>query len=199
MYKQYAILPYCAALFLAACATTGTPMSADGWHETTQTPEFEASGRMGVKENERGSYANFDWLRTASLQLFEVKTPLGSSVGRLCQDSGGIQAISSDGQTYRAANAAELSRRLLGYDLPVAHLDRWVNGLRVAGQPYTVLPDGRLQQMGWHIQRNLDDNGQVRMLLLERAGLSLRLVFDRFGRPEHTPADCTVTDFGQDA
>lgn len=178
------------ALLLAACTTTGTQMAADGWREDAPTPEFEAAGRMGVKENERGSYANFDWLRTAGLQLFDVKTPLGNSVGRLCQDSSGVQAVSANGQTYRAATTAELSRQLLGYDLPVAYIDRWANGLRVAGEPYSILPDGRLQQMGWRIQRNLDDNGQVRLLHMERTGLSLRLIFDRFGQPERSPASC---------
>ena len=92
--------------------------------------------------------------------------------------------------SHRAATTAELSRQLLGYDLPVAYIDRWANGLRVPGEPYSVLPDGRLQQMGWKIQRNLGEDGQVRMLLLERTGLSLRLVFDRFGQPEQHPGSC---------
>lgn len=184
------LLPIFAALLLAACTGLGTQMSAESWRDDAATPEFEASGRMGVKENERGSYANFDWLRTAAVQLFEVKTPLGNSVGRLCQDSGGVQAVASDGQVYRAATTTELSRQLLGYDLPVAYIDRWANGLRVPGEPYSVLPDDRLQQMGWKIQRNLGEDGQVRMLLLERTGLSLRLVFDRFGQPEQRPGSC---------
>ena len=189
MIRRY-FLPISAALLLAACTSLGTQMSAESWRDDAATPEFEASGRMGVKENERGSYANFDWLRTAAVQLFEVKTPLGNSVGRLCQDSGGVQAVASNGQVYRAATTAELSRQLLGYDLPVAYIDRWANGLRVPGEPYSVLPDGRLQQMGWKIQRNLGEDGQVRMLLLERTGLSLRLVFDRFGQPEQHPGSC---------
>ncbi|OAM27176.1 MULTISPECIES: outer membrane lipoprotein LolB [Eikenella] len=186
--------PFLAALLLAACTTTGTQMPAEGWREDAPTPQFEASGRMGVKENERGSYANFDWLRTAALQLFEVKTPLGNSVGRLCQDSRGVEAVASNGQVYRAASTAELSQQLLGYDLPVAYLDRWANGLRVPGEPYSILPDGRLQQMGWRIQRNLDENGQVRLLHMERSGLSLRLIFDRFGQPERSPANCNDTE-----
>lgn len=183
-----------AALLLAACAGTGTQMAADAWREDGNVPAFEAAGRMGVKENERGSYANFDWLRTAEVQLFEVKTPLGNSLGHLCEDGSGVQAVAADGRHYRTDNAAELSRQLLGYDLPIAHIDRWANGLRVAGEPYQTLPDGRLQQLGWRIQRNLGDNGQVRMLLLERAGLSLRLVFDHIGLPENPPAACPSSE-----
>ena len=174
---RHRLLPIFATLLLAACTGLGTQMSAESWRDDAATPEFEASGRMGVKENERGSYANFDWLRTAA-------------VGRLCQDGDGVQALASNGRVYRAATTAELSRQLLGYDLPVAYIDRWANGLRVPGEPYSVLPDGRLQQMGWKIQRNLGEDGQVRMLLLERTGLSLRLVFDRFGQPEQRPGSC---------
>ena len=83
------------ALLLAACAGTGTQMDADGWRETGNIPSFEAAGRMGVKENERGSYANFSWLRTGQVQLFEVKTPLGNSVGHLCEDAQGVEAVSA--------------------------------------------------------------------------------------------------------
>ena len=87
---RHRLLLISAALLLAACTGLGTQMSAESWRDDAATPEFEASGRMGVKENERGSYANFDWLRTAAVQLFEVKTPLGNSVGWLCQDGGGV-------------------------------------------------------------------------------------------------------------
>ena len=128
---RHRLLPIFAALLLAACTSLGTQMSAESWRDDAATPEFEASGRMGVKENERGSYANFDWLRTAAVQLFEVKTPLGNSVGRLCQDSGGVQAVASNGQVYRAATTAELSRQLLGYDLHVAYIDRWAAAARM--------------------------------------------------------------------
>lgn len=179
-----------AALLLTACANTGTPMPADSWREAGAVPAFEASGRMGIQEHERGSHAHFDWLRTAQVQLFEVKTPLGGSVGYLCEDGSGVTAASADGSIHRASSTAELSRQLLGYDLPVAHLDRWANGLRVPDEPYSTEADGSLRQMGWHIRRRLNEDGRVRLLHLERTGLSLRLVFDRFGLPENPPSAC---------
>lgn len=184
------LLSTASALLLAACAGTGIPMPAEAWRETADTPAFEAAGRMAVQADGHGSHAHFDWLRTAQIQLFEINGPLGIRLGHVCEDSSGAQAATADGRRYRAENAAELSRRLLGYELPIAHIDRWAHGLRVAGEPHQTTPDGQLQQLGWRIRRHVDEQGRPRLLLLERPGLSLRLVFDHIGLPENPPAAC---------
>ena len=129
--------------------------------------------------NEKGSYANFDWTHQNQVQTIDVNTPLGNTVGQLCQDGQGVLAVDGKGQVYQAANAEALSEQLLGYALPVQYLDVWANGQWVKNAPYQILADGRLQQFEWTITRRLKEDGTPRILQLESPKLSLRLVFDQ--------------------
>ena len=123
-------------------------------------------------------YANFDWTYQNAVQTIDVNTPLGNTVGQLCQDSEGVLAVDSKGKVYQAETAEELSRQLLGFALPVQYLHIWADGRRVANAPYKILPDGRLEQFDWTISRTLNSSGQPKTLQLENAKFNIRLVFD---------------------
>lgn len=177
-------LPVLAALMLAACAQPPVPQQS-GWPQADNTSDFTAEGRLAVRSEGKGSYANFDWTYQNQVQTINVNTPLGNTVGQLCQDKQGVLAVDSKGQVYQEQTAEQLSRRLLGFELPVQYLHIWANGKRVAGAPYQLLSDGRLQQFDWTISRTLNQAGHTRVLLLESARLSVRLVFDEINaQPE---------------
>ena len=97
-----------AAVLLAACAQPRMA-SSDSWRAQTETPDFTADGRLAVKVNEKGSYANFDWTHQNQVQTIDVNTPLGNTVGQLCQDGQGVLAVDGKGQVYQAASAEALS------------------------------------------------------------------------------------------
>ncbi|MDO4248301.1 MAG: outer membrane lipoprotein LolB [Neisseria sp.] len=163
-------------LALGACATVDR--KTEGWQEQAERRDFSAGGRLAVKAEGKGSYANFDWTYQNGVQTIDVNTPLGSTVGQLCQDAQGVLAVDGNGKVFSAATPKELSERLLGYDLPVQYLDVWAAGQRVKGEPYRITADGKLQQSGWTISRQLNEKGMPRILLLESSKLTLRLVFD---------------------
>ena len=186
-------MPVAVSLFLAACAHTGMPQQG-GWPAAEQVQDFTADGRLAVKIEEKGSYANFDWAYQNQVQTISVNTPLGTTVGQLCQDKEGVMAVDNKGQVYRADTAEELSATLLGFELPVQHLHIWADGKRVADAPYQLLSDGRLQQFGWTIMRTLNNEGKPRVLQLENTKLSVRLVFDEVNlQPEaSTQTQCAA-------
>lgn len=171
-----------AALLLAACAGRGTPQQAADWQAEREWKTFAASGRLGVKVQEKGSYANFDWLRENGVETIDVNTPLGNTVGQLCRDSEGVLAQNSKGEIFQAATPEALSEQLLGYRLPLKHLLVWANGEWAAAEPHQVGSDGVLQQSGWRISRERLEDGRPRLLLLENAQMSLRLVFGEVSR-----------------
>ena len=166
-----------ALLFLAACAQPNLPQQ-NSWQAAEQVQDFSADGRLAVKVEGKGSYANFDWTYQNAVQPIDVNTPLGNTVGQLCQDSEGVLAVDSKGKVYQAETAEELSRQLLGFALPVQYLHIWADGKRVANAPYKILPDGRLEQFDWTISRTLNSSGQPKTLQLENAKFNIRLVFD---------------------
>ena len=78
-----------------------------------------------------------------------------------CQDKDGALAVDAKGNIYQAESAEELSRQLIGFNLPIQYLHIWAGGRRVARAPYRIL------QL---------DNGK----------LNIRLVFSEIGMPSET-------------
>lgn len=168
---------------LGACASnTLQTSSSSQWQAQRDWQSFDATGRLGVKIEEKGSYANFDWTRQNGVETIDVNTPLGNTVGQLCKDAQGVLALDANGKLYTADTASELSERLLGYDLPLEHLGVWTNGEWVRDVPYSLTADDKLKQLGWTISRELNDDGLTRILLLENSKLSIRMVFTNTNR-----------------
>lgn len=173
---------------LAACTLPGPSGKLSDWQPQRNWKQFEAAGRLAVKTKAQGSSAHFDWLRQNGVETISVNTPIGTTVGQLCQDAEGVLAVDRNGRLYRAASAEELSSELLGYPLPVQYLSVWANGEWVAAAPHRIGNDGSLYQYGWRITRHLHADGSPQTLLLENDRLTLRMVFDssrrQSGRPE---------------
>ena len=111
--KQTNILSAAAlTLLITACARPELPQQ-NGWQPAETVNDFSAEGRIAVKLEGKGSYANFDWTYQNQVQTININTPLGSTVGQLCQDNQGVLAVDNKGRTYEAATAQELSNRLL--------------------------------------------------------------------------------------
>ena len=164
---------------LAACQTA--PIKPTVWQAGSRDAlNFVASGRLAVKQNEKGSYANFDWDSNGRMQQLSVNTPLGNTVGELCQDGTGVVATASNGEVYQAATASELSERLMGFAIPVESLDLWAHGYYAENTPHTVDEQGRLLQAGWKIERQTDGEGHPRLLVLDNQQLSIRLAFNDY-------------------
>lgn len=182
------------AALLAACTASSGPLRQAGWQAGSgAVAAFDADGRLAVQAEGKGSYANFRWSDSAAVQQIEVNTPLGNTVGVLCRDRQGVVAEDSQGRRYQAATVEELSRQLLGFGLPLGHLNHWVRGHWAADESYQILPDGRLRQAGWLIGRQLAaDGNSPRIVVLENETLNIRLVFDRFEPDAQAPVDCAL-------
>jgi outer membrane lipoprotein LolB len=104
------------------------------------------------------------------------------------QDASGAMLIASDGKEYRAQDLKLLTRRVLGWDLPLDGLQYWVRGL-----PWPALetteeqygPDGRpklLKQGTWQVAyldwTPVGASGLPSKLDLSSEGLRVRLVVE---------------------
>lgn len=189
MMKKYLFPLLFSGFILSACTSTkfGQPAQPSDWQAQRDWQNFEASGRLGVKVQEKGSYANFDWYKQNGVETIDINTPLGTTVGQLCQDSEGVLALDNKGNLYQADTAEALSEQLLGYPIPIQHLGVWANGEWVSDQPHEILADGKLKQLGWVISRELDEENLPSILLLENNQLSVRLAFTEVSRTEGKP------------
>jgi outer membrane lipoprotein LolB len=173
------------SLVLSACSSLVQKKvtTASDWQASNEqaVSSFDSSGRLAIKDQGKGTYANFSWQNLGAVQTIEVKTPLGNSVGILCRDNIGVIAEDSKGQIITATSIEELSQRMLGFALPFDHLNQWVQGYWIADEPYQLLPDGKLKQSGWIIQRQLQNGSRnPRIIQLNNARFDIRLVFDEY-------------------
>ena len=192
------IFPALAAALLAACTSMNTPVQTQAqqkWREQQTENPFEANGRIGIKMQQTGHNASFDWTRQNQVETLDINTPLGNTVGQLCRDKTGVIATDYKGRQYTADTPEALSRQLLGYPLPLQHLRVWANGEWVKDIPHQFGTEGQLQQLGWQIRREANEDGSARILQLENGQLTLRMVFTQYQTIAHDssrPSQCAA-------
>ena len=172
------LAPLTLVLLLTACPSHTPPSQ---WQPSKQAQNFTATGRLSVKQNDKGSYGNFDWTRTPAVETININTPLGNTIGQLCQDPQGVIATDANGKTYQAATPEQLSQQLLGYQIPIQYLHTWATGGYLPNHPHSTEADGSLNQLGWNIRRQTAPDGSIRLLELQNDTLAIRMAFSSIG------------------
>ena len=175
------------ALFISACATT--PRSSVSVRPG-EVEAFELNGRVNVRTEQSAYPGRIRWQHAPERDEVWLYSPLGAAIAHMEQNDKGAMLATSDGKQYQAAHVTDLSRKVLGYELPLDALQYWVRGL-----PWPALDrvertddaDGRPQQItqgGWKITY-LDWNaagakGLPSKLDVAGEGLRMRLVVEEW-------------------
>lgn len=181
MVMRYAF--FLACLLLAGCATLGeqaTPAGSIG-------KAFHLSGRISVKYGTEAVSGRVDWQHEPAGDDLLFSTPLGQGVAHIVRDDGQVSLTTSDQKVYRASDVESLTRKVLGWSLPLAGLPDWVRGRAAAGAPAQTTRDssGRLaelRQSGWLVEflAYNADNGPPERLRLSREDVEIRLAIDQW-------------------
>lgn len=172
------------ALLLAACASImpepGIPPGAP----------FDLLGRMLVSGEGRAFSSNFRWRYSAAGDELWLMSPLGQTLAHVVADDGGATLTAADQQVYRDSSVESLTRRALGWPLPLAQLRHWVRGQPVPGTEITDMTRDEKQrplrfgQAGWVIRYNYPDGSTdvapPRRLELANNAQLIRLVIDQW-------------------
>jgi outer membrane lipoprotein LolB len=150
------------------------------------SPEaFEVKGRIAVRYEGDGYTGTMRWNHTSALDTVDLYTPIGTLYARLTQDAEGAVMEMADGKRFAERDAGALSRRVLGWELPLASLPHWMFGdpAPQGGVAEVVRsPEGRpqqLEQSGWRVRfrsyfgeaPTLPDR-----LELDRPGLTVKMI-----------------------
>jgi outer membrane lipoprotein LolB len=170
---------------LSACATTPrTPVAV----EAELVNAFDLTGRVSVRVENKGYPGRIHWQHEPQSDELWLYSPVGSGVARMRQDASGAVLIASDGKEYRAQDLKLLSRKVLGWDLPLEGLQYWVRGLpwptlEITEQQYDA--SGRLKllkQGAWQVTyldwTPVGAAGLPSKLDLSGEGLRVRLVVE---------------------
>jgi outer membrane lipoprotein LolB len=153
-----------------------------------RAPAFDLVGRVVVAHDGRPFSSGVRWQHAAERDEIWLLTPLGQARAHIVEDAEGAVFTGSDRRQYRARDVEALTRRTLGWELPVARLAWWVRGDIAADSVIAEAerdPQGRLlrlQQDGWditYVYRSRDRADSLPQRLdLKSESQSIRLVID---------------------
>ena len=151
---------------------------------------FDLVGRVAVAYDGRAFSSGLRWQHLVQQDEIWLLTPTGQALAHILADASGATLTGADQKQYHAGDAESLTRRALGWELPLARLRWWVRGESVPGAPVAEeVRDQqgrlvRLQQDGWHITfvhaAANDQGGLPQRLELTREGHRIRLVIDNW-------------------
>jgi outer membrane lipoprotein LolB len=180
-----------ALIVLSGCAAL-TPSD----RPAQRAAAFDLVGRVAATFDGRNFSSGLRWQHAVERDEVWLMTPTGQALAHIQADDEGATLTGADRQTYRAADVEAITRRALGWELPLTRLAWWVRGETVPGsQPAEPVRDqqGRLvrfTQDGWSITLAHPPAGEGRgmpqRLELVRAGHQIRLVIDSW-RDEGSP------------
>ena len=177
---------------LAACAVAylfaGCAALSPGVQVPAAAP-FDILGRVLVSYDGRAFSSNFRWRHDESADEIWLMSPVGQTLVHIAAEPGGATLTGADQLTYQASSVESLTRRALGWSLPLAQLQHWVGGNAVPGGESgaaTRDADGRLtslDQHGWqirYIRNEADPLRRPRRLDLAQGTQQIRMVIDEW-------------------
>ncbi len=167
---------------------------------------FEVLGRVLVSYDGRAFTANVRWLHASDSDEIWLMTPTGQALAHVREDGEGAVLTGADQTQYRAARVEALTRRALGWELPMTRLQYWVRGTPAPASPADAPAEvgerdeaGRIRQLtqdGWRIRYEhyppARNAGLPWRLQLAGATQSMRLVIDTWRGGDGSPAQAVA-------
>lgn len=149
---------------------------------------FDMVGRVLVSGEGRAFSSSLRWRHDSAKDELWLMSPVGQTLAHIDADDAGAVLTTPDQQEYRAFSVESLTRRALGWPLPLAELRFWVMATPVPGDAATVVTRdaaGRislLEQDSWRVSYVYPDAPAAailpRRLDLSRGEQRIRLVID---------------------
>jgi outer membrane lipoprotein LolB len=174
-------------LALVACVVLGACASLAPDRPAQRAPAFDLVGRVAVNYDGRAFSSGVRWQHLEARDEIWLLTPVGQAVAHIEADPSGATLTGADRKQFQAADVESLTRRGLGWELPVTRLAWWVRGEIVPGGSIgevTRDQQGRLvrfTQDGWRVVLTYPaegSNGLPRRLEMTSDGHQIRLIID---------------------
>ena len=148
--------------------------------------DFDMVGRVLISGEGRAFSSNLRWRHDAAGDELWLMSPVGQTLAHIVVDVEGAVLTTPDLQEYRDRSVESLTRRALGWPLPLSGLRYWIQATPVPGEnPAPSSRDGAgrlllLEQEGWNIRYSYPDTASIlpRRLDMSRSGQLVRLVID---------------------
>lgn len=181
------LLAGCAALVLAACASTPetVPLTTIAFRPVES--HFAIGGRLSARAGDEAIHGKFEWQHAPGLDQWDFYSPLGQIVARVRRDGDMAVLLTAEGEEI-AEPFAQLMQRVLGMNVPVNALPRWVQAGVVAtevvresdalGRPVRIADDG--WQVRYLAYADETPSARPRTIEVSRGDALLKLLVDRW-------------------
>jgi outer membrane lipoprotein LolB len=174
-----------AALLLGGCAALpGSPDAAPASRD--RLGDFAIEGRFSLRYDDKNYSGRLSWRHAAAGNELLLASPFGQGIAQITTSDSGALLTTSDGKSYAAADSEQLTRKLLGYPLPLEQLTDWVRGRSGAGV-FVLDAQGRplrIEDDGWRIDYEYDSQEAQalpgRLFAQRDDGIELRLRIDEW-------------------
>ena len=161
--------------------------------ENASSADFELTGRISVQDEGKRFSGGVRWQHAGKAgDEISLLSPLGQIVVQIVQNNEGARLTTSEQKVFFASDIEVLTETVLGWRIPVAGLQYWVQGEHF---PATVAikhldSDGRvvaINQDGWEIDyvryfpAHSVHAARPKVLVLQYATLRMKLVVDNWG------------------
>lgn len=158
--------------------------------ENASSADFGLIGRISVQDEEQRFSGGVRWQHAGNRgDEISLLSPLGQTMAQIVQDNEGARLTTSEQKVFFASDIEILTETVLGWRIPVAGLQYWVQGEHF---PATVAvkhldSEGRavaINQDGWEIDyvRYFPTHSlhaaRPKVLMLKYAALRIKLIVD---------------------
>ncbi len=183
-------MPRLFAVLAAVVALSGCAALQPADEPAQRAAAFDLVGRVAATNDGRVFTSGLRWEHLPERDEIWLMTPTGQALAHILADESGATLTGADQSQYHAGDVERLTRRALGWALPLAQLTWWVRGEPVPGAPAEeALRDQlgrlvRLRQNGWRIvyvhSADSGRDGRPQRLELARAGQRIRFIIDNW-------------------
>ncbi len=183
-----AIAAVLVAMLFAGCAAIVPGKNAP------EAASFDMLGRVLVSGEGRAFSSGLRWRHDSVGDELWLMSPVGQTLAHIAADDTGAVLTTPDQQEYRAFSAENLTRRALGWPLPLTELRFWIVATPAGGDKQAVATRdaaGRLLQLeqnGWVVRYTYpeppDSSVLPKRLDMTRGEQRIRLVIDGWRREE---------------
>lgn len=172
-------------LFLHGCATVQPPVpprpAAQAAADVLQA--FSLQGRVSIQYDEQSMSGQITWQANTDSDEVLLSSPLGQGLASISMSPLGATLTRPGEPVLMAENVEELTRKALGFGLPLAGLRYWIQAKADPLSPGDVRsnPGGTVEQItqdGWKIDYLQYSENRPRKIHVTRGGLEIRLVID---------------------
>ena len=135
---------------------------------------FEMTGRLAIKQGDTRHHVNIEWLHGPDRDTIFLTGPLGQGIADLSRDARGARLLTADQKEWLAGDWEELGQMVLGLQLPLNQMARWITGEKPAS--------GSGWQVSYLDYQDAQAGALPSLIEMSRGDIEVRLKVDSWDR-----------------